>query len=84
MGLALHNVAMAQLWELGVRGNELDAVAAWKEALLLVALLVVAWHVRHLPAVQAADILAASYAIVIVVYWADPAGPPRGRGDGAW
>ena len=72
MGLALHNVAMAQLWELGVRGNTLDAVAAWKEALLLGALLLVAWHVRHLPAVRAADILAASYTIVIVVYWAIP------------
>ena len=72
MGLALHNIAMAQLWELGVRGNQLDAVAAWKEALLLVALLVVAWHVRHLPAVRAADIFAVSYAIVIVVYWAIP------------
>ena len=39
---------MAQLWDLGVRGTTLDVVAAWKEALLLVALLVVAWHVRRL------------------------------------
>ena len=38
VGLALHNVAMAQLYDLGVRGNALDAVAAWKEALLLLAL----------------------------------------------
>ena len=38
MGLVLHNVAMAQLWDLGVRGTSLDVVAAWKEALLLVAL----------------------------------------------
>ena len=72
MGLALHNVAMAQLWDLGVRGTALDVVAAWKEALLLVALLVVAWHVRHKPAVKAADVLAASYATVIVVYWLIP------------
>ena len=72
MGLALHNVAMAQLWELGVRGTTLDVVAAWKEAVLLVALLVVAWHVRHKPAVNAADALAASYAIVIAVYWLIP------------
>ena len=49
---------MAQLWDLGVRGTTLDVVAAWKEALLLVALLVVAWHVRHFPAVKAADVLA--------------------------
>jgi O-Antigen ligase len=72
VGLALHNVAMAQLWDLGVRGNTLDVVAAWKEALVLVVLLFVAWQVRHLPTVRAADILAASYAVVIVVYWAIP------------
>ncbi len=64
----LHNVAMAQLWDLGVRGTSLDVVAAWKEALLLVALLVVAWKVRRLPAVRAADVLAASYALVVLVY----------------
>ena len=63
---------MAQLWELGVRGTLLDVVAAWKEALLLVALVVVAWHVRHKPAVTAADVLAACYAIVITVYWLIP------------
>ncbi len=74
VGLALHNVAMAQLWELGVRGTTLDVAAAWKEGLLLVALVVVAWKVRQLPAVRAADVLAATYAIVIVVYWLLPQG----------
>ena len=68
VGLALHNVAMAQLWELGVRGGALDVFAAWKEALLLVALLVVVWNVRRLPAVTAADVLALAYAVVIVAY----------------
>jgi len=63
---------MAQLWDLGVRGTSLDVVAAWKELLLLIALLVVAWHVRRFPAVQAADVLAAAYAIVIAVYFAIP------------
>ena len=72
MGLVLHNVAMAQLWELGLRGTRLDVAAAWKEALLLVALLVVAWKVRRLPSVTAADVLAASYAAVIVAYWLIP------------
>jgi hypothetical protein len=67
-GLALHNAAMAQLWELGVRGSALDVFAGWKEALLLAALLVVAWNVRRLPVVTAADVLAAAYAIVVVVY----------------
>jgi hypothetical protein len=63
---------MAQLWDLGVRGTTLDVVAAWKEALLLFALLLVAWHVRRFPALRAADILALAYAIVIVVYFAIP------------
>ena len=72
LGLALHNVAMAQLWQLGVRGTWLDVAAAWKEVILLVALLVVAWHVRHKRAVTAADVLAASYAVVIAVYWLIP------------
>lgn len=84
-GLALHNVAMAQLWDLGVRGTSLDVVAAWKEALLLVALVVVAWNVRRLPAVTAADVLAASYVIVILVYalvpqeWLDGGATTRGE-----
>jgi O-Antigen ligase len=72
VGLVLHNAAMAQLWDLGVRGTTLDVVAAWKEVVLLLALLVVAWHVRHFPAVMAADVLASAYAIVIVVYFAIP------------
>jgi hypothetical protein len=63
---------MAELWDLGVRGTELDAVAAWKEVLLLVALVVVAWKARRLPAVKAADVLAASYTVAILVYWAIP------------
>ena len=72
VGLVLHNAVMAQLWDLGVRGTTLDVVAAWKEALLLVALLLVTWHVRRFPAVRAADILALAYAAVIVVYFAIP------------
>ena len=71
-GLVFHNALMAQLWDLGVRGTPLDVVAAWKEALLLVAILLVAWHVREFPPVNAADVLAAAYAIVIVVYFAIP------------
>src|SRR5262245_8949397 len=59
---------MAQLWDLGVRGSALDVVAAWKEALLLVALLVVLWHVRRRPPVKIADVLAASYAVIVLVY----------------
>ena len=72
VGLVAHNVAMAQLWDIGVRGKSLDAVAAWKEALLLVALLVVGWRVRRLPPVKAADVLALAYTAVIVAYWLIP------------
>jgi hypothetical protein len=68
----LHNVAMAQLWDLGVRGTELDVVAAWKETLLLVALVLVALNVRRLPAVVVADLFALTYAAVIVLYWLIP------------
>src|SRR5581483_8506428 len=32
VGLALHNLAMAELWKAGVRGASLTVVAAWKEA----------------------------------------------------
>ena len=72
IGLVLHNAVMAQLWALGVRGTTLDVVAAWKEALLLVALLVVAWHVRRFPPVKVADVLAATYAVIVLLYWAIP------------
>jgi hypothetical protein len=85
VGLALHNAAMAQLWEVGVRGNALDAVAAWKEAVLLVALVGAGFSVRRLPAVRAADALALVYAAVIVVYallpgdWLDGGATVRGE-----
>ncbi|MDQ3671714.1 MAG: hypothetical protein M3364_04645 [Actinomycetota bacterium] len=68
VGLALHNAAMAQLWDLGVRGRGLDVVAAWKEVLLLVALGLAAWGARGWPRLQIADFLATAYAVVIVVY----------------
>jgi hypothetical protein len=67
-GLAIHNVAMAELWDLGVRGTTLDVFAAWKEGLLLVAFLVVAWKARRLPSVTFADVLAVAYTAIIVVY----------------
>ena len=37
VGLALHNLAMALLWQAGVRDTALDVVAAWKDVLLLAA-----------------------------------------------
>jgi hypothetical protein len=68
VGLALHNAAMAELWQIGVRGTALDFIAAWKEALLLVAVVPLAWKARTLPAVMAADVLAAGYAAVVLAY----------------
>jgi hypothetical protein len=68
VGLAVHNAAMAQLWDLGVRGRTLDAVAAWKEGLLLLGLAFAAWGVRGRLSLQVVDRLAVAYAIVIVAY----------------
>jgi len=68
VGLAVHNAAMAQLWDLGVRGRTLDVVAAWKEGLLLLGLVLAAWGVRGRVSLRAVDVLAAAYAIVIVAY----------------
>ena len=44
VGLALHNLAMALLYDAGVHGNALDAVQAWKEVLLATAVARVAWE----------------------------------------
>ena len=41
VGLALHNVVMAELYAAGVRGTALDVVSAWKEALLVLGLVLV-------------------------------------------
>jgi O-antigen ligase/polysaccharide polymerase Wzy-like membrane protein len=68
VGLALHNVVMAELWGQGVRGTALDFVSAWKEVLLLVAFLVLAWKVRTLPALTVADVFAAAYVVALIVY----------------
>jgi O-Antigen ligase len=78
VGLALHNVAMATLWEWGVRGTALDVVSAWKEALLAVGLGAAIWHARRLPALRAADLLAAVYAAIVVLYALIPQGSLEG------
>jgi hypothetical protein len=68
VGLAAHNLVMAELWQAGIRGRALDVVAAWKEVVLLLALAAALWQVRRLPVVQAADLLAFVYAVFVVVY----------------
>jgi hypothetical protein len=67
-GLALHNAAMAQLWDLGIRGDRLDVVAAWKEALLALAVAVLAWRLRDRVTLTAVDALAAAYTLAVLVY----------------
>jgi hypothetical protein len=72
VGLALHNAAMAALYEAGVRGATLTAIAAWKEILLAAALLRVgrdAWRERALPFRPGlVDALALAFAALVVVY----------------
>jgi hypothetical protein len=74
VGLAAHNVAMASLWDLGLRGGALDVVAAWKEALLAVALGAALWASRRFPLGTWPDRLALAYALVIVLYALIPQG----------
>jgi hypothetical protein len=66
VGLALHNVVMALLWRAGVRGTTLTVVAAWKDVLLLVALVLVArgfpWPLRP------TDWLALAFGAIVVLY----------------
>ena len=72
VGLALHNLAMAELWELGVRGATLDVIAAWKDVLLAGALAVAVWGARSLPVTLWADRLALAFAAIVLLYWLLP------------
>ncbi|HZT16796.1 MAG TPA: O-antigen ligase family protein [Gaiellaceae bacterium] len=68
VGLALHNLAMAELWQAGVRGTALTVVSAWKDVLLLLALLLVV-RARGLRAPSTAgDVLGLVFGIFVVVY----------------
>jgi hypothetical protein len=67
--LPLHNLAMAALWDAGVRDAALDAVSAWKELLLAAALGVVIWRHRGVPfKATATDWLALAYAAFVLLY----------------
>jgi hypothetical protein len=72
VGLALHNVAMAELWQAGLRGSALDVVAAWKDVLLAAALAVAVITARSLPVTNWADRLALVYAALVLLYWLLP------------
>ena len=72
IGLALHNLTLALLYGAGVRGGALDAIQAWKEILLAVAVLSVALaagRARRLPFRPAAvDALALAFAVLACLY----------------
>src|SRR5436190_20808445 len=82
VGLALHNLVMALLYGAGVRGNALEAIGAWKEALLAVALARVAldaWRARRLPFRPGlVDALALAFGAIVVLYAVIPQGPLGG------
>ena len=67
VGLALHNVVMALLWRAGVRGTALTVVSAWKDVLLLVALVVVLPQLRH-RSLTLVDWLALVFGGFVVLY----------------
>jgi hypothetical protein len=72
VGLALHNLAMALLWDAGVRDTALDVAAAWKDVLLLVALGAALGTAGSLPTLGWADRLALAYGAIVVLYWLVP------------
>ena len=71
-GLAAHNLVMALLYGAGVRGNALETIQAWKEALLAVALARVGWdavRARRVPfRPGTVDALALAFGSVVVLY----------------
>ena len=72
VGLALHNLAMALLWDAGVRDAALDVAAAWKDVLLLVAFAVALAAAGALPTLVWADRFALAYGAIVVLYWVLP------------
>jgi hypothetical protein len=72
VGLAAHNLVMAELWDAGIRGASLDVVAAWKDVLLAVALVVALLAARSVPLSLWADRLALAYAAFVLLYWLLP------------
>ena len=80
VGLAFHNLVMAELWEIGVRGASLDVVAAWKDMLLAAALVVALLAAGRLPSWLPSDWLALVYTAAVLVYWVIP---QDWLGDGA-
>ena len=69
VALPFHNLAMAGLWDAGVRDLALDAISAWKEVLLALALGAIVWRRRGIPFKSTAtDWLALAYAAFVLLY----------------
>jgi hypothetical protein len=69
VALPFHNLAMAGLWDLGVRDVALDAVSAWKEVLLALALAAIVWRRRGIPFKSTStDWLALVYTAFVLLY----------------
>ena len=69
VGLALHNLVMSALWRAGVRGAPLTVISAWKDVLLLVALVLVYSERRGLPRpLTWADRLGLAFGALVVLY----------------
>jgi hypothetical protein len=69
VALPFHNIAMAGLWDLGVRDFALDVVSAWKELLLALALGAIVWRRRGIPFKSTStDWLALVYTAFVLLY----------------
>lgn len=68
----MHNLAMALLWQAGLRGTSLDVAAAWKEALLLVGLGAAVAATGSLPGLLWADRLAVAFTVMVLLAWLVP------------
>ena len=83
LGLPLHNIVMSLLYGGGIRGRALDAIQAWKEILLAVALAAVAataFRTRRLPFRPiVVDLLALAYGTIVVLYAVIPQGALDGH-----
>jgi hypothetical protein len=75
VGLALHNFAMAELWDAGVHGFWLDVASAWKEVVLFAALALVVRARRGVPfKATGGDWLALGFGALVVLYALIPQG----------
>lgn len=71
-GLLLHNLVMVVLYGAGVEGGALDAVAAWKDAVLLAAVVAGLLLARGRLELRVVDWLALAYGALVLLYWLLP------------